>query len=306
MSTEARYHHHHHRTMSVPRALRARAAYHGGTGNEPVAVRLPPATAAAAVGSLPSEAKRKAESEQEYAARLATERARLERQVAATGRPLERNRVRRAALVDKTRELEDAIARAEARLVRDRARLAALDAERLAAASARLEREAREAADAAGAVAALVVDPAAAARDAEAALAAARKAAEPRLYRSGTGRYQALYDHLWKKLVPRSGPADTRAGNLMIGLTKLGYWLNNDGVPPRQSWDDNPEYFRELGIRWYDELYLADAPASLTNYRAFTHWIELVLRRILREGVPAKALPLPAGTPRADVDDDWR
>lgn len=50
-----------------------------------------------------------------------------------------------------------------------------------------------------------------------------------RSYWVGNGRLQAVYNRLWKALVPESGPCETVEGEILRATSKLYYRYYNDG-----------------------------------------------------------------------------
>jgi len=66
-------------------------------------------------------------------------------------------------------------------------------------------------------------------------------------YFSNQGKYQQLYDTLYKKYVPPSGPAKTKQGNLLRTISTLTYHHMNDGDVPD---DEESEYLFTEGPRY--------------------------------------------------------
>jgi hypothetical protein len=261
------------------------------------------AAAAAAPASLVSEVKRAAEADTAYAARIDAERAGLERRIADTDAKLRRDRDRLLRLQREAATAAAAVAereRAEARAAAERARDAgdrvvdhaqdearrAADDARRAADVADASQRARDAA-ARGEVARIGDD---ARRETE------RARIEYASYDNGTGRYQALYDHLWEKLVPMHVRPDTYAGAVVLAHGKLLNRLMNDGESPARYYAANPSYFRELGVTAADVV-LDAAPDDAEADARINAWVEAVLVRLLEDGLPASALPLPPSTP---------
>ena len=259
------------RRTSVPASLRARAAYQSRGDAPPI-------------GSLTSEVKRKAESEREYEQRLAAEQVRLERQLEATGAPLDRRRARIEQLERQRARLEATIARGVARIERDRARVAAIEAERRAAHG--------------GA--------------ADALLEAARHDAVVGSYWRYSGRYQDLARwHIDRRFDDRGRPRTrTHLTEMIDALETLRREFKFRSIAPREYWDAHAEDFRARGLS-RDEMYIDEAPTSYderaptADDRAFNQWYELVLRRALREPIPPDALPIPRSITVPRVDEDW-
>ena len=58
------------------------------------------------------------------------------------------------------------------------------------------------------------------------------------LYSDGKGKYEKVYNYLFKKMVPQSGSASNPLGEALRLVSKVYYRLNNDG----DSYGDCIEY----------------------------------------------------------------
>jgi len=79
-------------------------------------------------------------------------------------------------------------------------------------------------------------------------------------YWNGQGEYQDLFDKHWKNLVPKSGRADTDAGNALRAIARINHDVFNNGagniVDQVEEMDDYDEYYTEYSInRWWDEFF---------------------------------------------------
>ena len=80
-------------------------------------------------------------------------------------------------------------------------------------------------------------------------------------YWNGKGKYQALFDKHWKKLVPESGRADTAEGNALRAIAKINYDIFNNGAcnivnQVEDMMDEDDEYYTGYSINpWWNEYF---------------------------------------------------